>query len=63
MFYVAINANANPIARGKILADAGKNSVLFAEATSCQLEFKYLAKITGKKEYYQRVRQFTVRLE
>ena len=63
MFYVAINANADPIARGKILADAGKNSVLFAEATSCQLEFKYLAKITGKKEYYQRVRQFRARLE
>ena len=63
MFYVAINANASPIASGKILADAGKNSVLFAEATSCQLEFKYLAKITGKKEYYQRVRQFRARLE
>jgi len=63
VFYAAINTNSNPIARGKILADAGKNSVLFAEATSCQLEFKYLAKITGKKEYYQRVRQFTVRLE
>ena len=63
MFYVAINANADPIVRGKILADAGKNSVLFAEATSCQLEFKYLAKITGKKEYYQRVRQFRARLE
>jgi len=40
---------------GQILADGGKNSVLFAEATSCQLEFKYLAKITGKKEYYERV--------
>jgi len=63
VFYVAINANASPIASGKILADVGKNSVLFAEATSCQLEFKYLAKITGKKEYYQRVRQFRARLE
>ncbi|KAF9474075.1 seven-hairpin glycosidase [Pholiota conissans] len=28
-------------------------SCLFAEATSCQLEFKYLAKLTSKKEYYQ----------
>ncbi|KAF9043367.1 glycoside hydrolase [Panaeolus papilionaceus] len=40
---------------GKVLADAGKKTVLFAEATTCQLEFKYLAKITGKKEYYERV--------
>lgn len=30
--------------------------VLFAEATSCQLEFKYLAKMTGRAEYYRRVR-------
>ncbi|KIM37603.1 glycoside hydrolase family 47 protein [Hebeloma cylindrosporum] len=30
-------------------------TVLFAEATTCQLEFKYLAKLTGKKEYYERV--------
>ncbi|KAF9483729.1 seven-hairpin glycosidase [Pholiota conissans] len=29
--------------------------VLFAEATSCQLEFKYLAKLTGKKKYYEKV--------
>lgn len=29
--------------------------VLFAEATSCQLEYKYLAKLTGRKEYYERV--------
>ncbi|KAJ3575539.1 hypothetical protein NP233_g1040 [Leucocoprinus birnbaumii] len=29
--------------------------VLFAEATSCQLEFKYLAKLTGRKEYYETV--------
>ncbi|KAF8154971.1 glycoside hydrolase family 47 protein [Crassisporium funariophilum] len=40
---------------GKILSDSNKNTVLFAEATTCQLEFKYLAKLTGKKEYYQRV--------
>ncbi|PFH46692.1 glycoside hydrolase family 47 protein [Amanita thiersii Skay4041] len=31
------------------------SSVLFAEATSCQLEFKYLAKMTGRKEYYEKV--------
>lgn len=41
---------------GKILSDQNKNTVLFAEAASCQLEFKYLAKLTGKKEYYERVR-------
>ncbi|KAF5346464.1 hypothetical protein D9756_010070 [Leucocoprinus leucothites] len=29
--------------------------VLFAEATSCQLEYKYLAKLTGRKEYYEKV--------
>jgi hypothetical protein len=44
---------------GKILADGGKNTVLFAEATTCQLEFKYLAKLTGKKEYYERVSEPT----
>ena len=30
-------------------------TVIWAEATSCQLEFKYLAKLTGRKEYYERV--------
>lgn len=44
---------------GKILADRGKNTVLFAEAATCQLEFKYLAKLTGKKEYYERVSEST----
>ncbi len=44
--------------RGKIKSDGGKDTVLFAEAASCQLEFKYLAKITGRKEFYQRVRLF-----
>ncbi|KAG6828534.1 hypothetical protein H0H93_014853, partial [Arthromyces matolae] len=28
------------------------SSVLFAEVASCQLEFKYLAKLTGRSEYY-----------
>ncbi|KAJ3493767.1 hypothetical protein NLJ89_g10944 [Agrocybe chaxingu] len=42
---------------GAVKSDGGKNTVLFAEATSCQLEFKYLAKITGKKEYYQKVQK------
>lgn len=41
--------------RGKIKSDGGKDTILFAEATSCQLEFKYLAKITGRKVFYQRV--------
>jgi hypothetical protein len=31
-------------------------SALFAEATSCQLEYKYLAKVTGRAEYYEKVR-------
>ena len=43
---------------GKTHADGDKNTVLFAEATSCQLEFKYLAKLTGNKEYYQKVGLF-----
>ncbi|KAH9475723.1 Endoplasmic reticulum mannosyl-oligosaccharide 1,2-alpha-mannosidase [Psilocybe cubensis] len=34
---------------GRILIKA------FNEATSCQLEFKYLAKLTGKREYYDKV--------
>ncbi|KAF9443158.1 glycoside hydrolase family 47 protein [Macrolepiota fuliginosa MF-IS2] len=32
-----------------------QNMVIFAEATSCQLEYKYLAKLTGRKEYYDKV--------
>jgi len=42
---------------GDILSDAGgsKKTVLFAEAATCQLEFKYLAKLTRKKEYYEKV--------
>jgi len=31
-------------------------STLFAQATSCQLEYKYLAKVTGRAEYYEKVR-------
>jgi len=31
-------------------------TTLFAEATSCQLEYKYLAKVTGRVEYYEKVR-------
>ncbi|KAF9525568.1 glycoside hydrolase [Crepidotus variabilis] len=34
--------------------DNTRSTILFAEAATCQLEFKYLAKITGKKEYYQK---------
>ena len=30
-------------------------TTLFAEATSCQLEYKYLAKVTGRAEYYEKV--------
>ncbi|KAF8801529.1 hypothetical protein BYT27DRAFT_7216015 [Phlegmacium glaucopus] len=40
---------------GKILSDGNKRTVLFAEATTCQLEFKHLAKLTGIKDYYERV--------
>jgi hypothetical protein len=31
------------------------NIVLFSEAASCQLEFKYLAKLTGRADYYEKV--------
>ncbi|KAL1675320.1 glycoside hydrolase [Schizophyllum commune] len=31
------------------------SSVLLAEALSCQVEFKYLAHLTGKREYYEKV--------
>ncbi|KJA15407.1 glycoside hydrolase family 47 protein [Hypholoma sublateritium FD-334 SS-4] len=42
---------------GEINTANGRRTVLFAEATSCQLEFKYLAKLTGKTEYYDRVQK------
>lgn len=31
------------------------DSILFAEAATCQLEYKYLAKLTGRAEYYEKV--------
>ncbi|KAF4586522.1 hypothetical protein EYR38_010801 [Pleurotus pulmonarius] len=31
------------------------NAVLFSEATSCQVEYKYLAHVTGRAEYYNKV--------
>ena len=31
-------------------------TTLFAEATSCQLGYKCLAKVTGRAEYYEKVR-------
>ncbi|KDR73258.1 hypothetical protein GALMADRAFT_72667 [Galerina marginata CBS 339.88] len=43
------------VENGQIKSDQNKDTVLFSEASSCQLEFKYLAKLTGKKEYYERV--------
>ncbi|EIW79066.1 glycoside hydrolase family 47 protein [Coniophora puteana RWD-64-598 SS2] len=30
-------------------------NVLWAEATSCQMEYKYLAHLTGRREYYDKV--------
>jgi mannosyl-oligosaccharide alpha-1,2-mannosidase len=38
---------------GEIPSRAQKG-VLFAEAATCQLEFKYLAKLTGNREYYDK---------
>lgn len=38
--------------RGKAGSDGG---ALFAEAATCQLEYKYLAKLTGRKEFYDPV--------
>jgi mannosyl-oligosaccharide alpha-1,2-mannosidase len=29
--------------------------MLLAELASCQLEYKYLSKLTGRPEYYERV--------
>jgi Glycosyl hydrolase family 47 len=41
---------------GEIQSERHRNyTVLFAEAATCQLEFKYLAKLTGNKEYYEKV--------
>lgn len=42
--------------RGKTGMGWTGSMVLFAEAASCQLEFKYLAKLTGRREYYDAVR-------
>ena len=36
--------------------------VLWAEALSCQLEYKYLAHLTGRKEYFERVRRLLITL-
>ncbi|KAL0947331.1 hypothetical protein HGRIS_013450 [Hohenbuehelia grisea] len=36
-----------------LAAKAG--SVLFAEIATCQMEYKYLAHLTGRKEYFQKV--------
>ena len=33
-----------------------KHHTILAEIASCQREYSYLAKITGKKEHYDRVR-------
>ena len=33
-----------------------QKTILFAEAATCQLEFKFLAKLTGNREYYDKVR-------
>jgi hypothetical protein len=43
---------------GEIIADGNKNTVPFAEATTCRLEFKYLARLTGNKEYCEKVSFF-----
>jgi mannosyl-oligosaccharide alpha-1,2-mannosidase len=46
------------LSSGQVKSDAGRDTIAFAEAVSCQLEFKYLAKLTGRKEFYQRVSGF-----
>ena len=56
--YAFLNCDFFFFNSGETLADGNKNTILFAEATSCQLEFKYLAKLTGNKEYYQKVSFF-----
>ncbi|KAF8896775.1 glycoside hydrolase family 47 protein [Gymnopilus junonius] len=42
---------------GKVQLGNYMQTTLFAEAATCQLEFKYLAKLTGRKEYYERVQR------
>ncbi|TRM62777.1 glycoside hydrolase [Schizophyllum amplum] len=40
---------------GKTKSGWAGASVLFAEALSCQMEYKYLAHLTGRQEYYHKV--------
>ena len=37
--------------------------VLWSEALSCQLEYKYLAHLTGRKEYFDHVCEILVTLQ
>lgn len=33
--------------------------MLLAEIASCQVEYKYLSKVTGRPEYYEKVSEHT----
>lgn len=35
-------------------------AVLWSEALSCQMEYKYLARLTGRPQYYEKVRKLVV---
>ncbi|KAG5634636.1 hypothetical protein H0H81_001318 [Sphagnurus paluster] len=51
---------------GKTGSGWAGDALLFSEFTSCQLEYKYLAKITGRKEYYtaaERVMELLYKLD
>ncbi|TFK26031.1 seven-hairpin glycosidase [Coprinopsis marcescibilis] len=48
-------ASAIQPSTGQIVGGSDYDVGLLAELGSCQLEYKYLAKLTGKPEYYQRV--------
>ncbi|TFK26005.1 seven-hairpin glycosidase [Coprinopsis marcescibilis] len=47
--------SVNPSSGELVLGSSGSGKVLLAELGSCQLEYKYLAKLTGRHEYYERV--------
>ena len=48
---------------GKQNGGAGSPRVLLAEMASCQLEYRYLAHLTGKAEYYHAVERINAVLQ
>ncbi|KAG8897773.1 hypothetical protein FRB99_007932 [Tulasnella sp. 403] len=48
---------------GTAMAYWGKNLVILAEMGSCQMEYKYLAHLTGKREYFEKVEHIREMME